>query len=116
MAVAIAAAMAVFLAFLFSGFETPSDIKQSVHLALTATVLMLLFGGAEVAVSFLFEWKTPIGVKFMHFLGALSATSAAFLMMPMILDALEDTQEEKCETVSEFSIGPVTFSREDCDK
>jgi hypothetical protein len=115
MAVAIAAGIVIILAFFFLGFETPTDVGRSVLLALAATSFMLLYAGGEIALSFLFAWKRPIGVKVMHFCGALCAILTAFLVTPLALEVLADPKEKECKTIVKASIGPITISREDCD-
>ena len=115
MAVCIAAGIALVLAFLFFGFQSPGSVKQALLIALAATSFMLVCAGGEIAASFLFAWNTPIGVKFMQFLGALFAVVVAFITTPIAIDALEGADEEKCRTVVEARIGPIEVSNEECD-
>ncbi len=114
MAVSFAAGMALVLSAFFE-VDTPGNIKETVLLALAATAVILILGSGEIAVA---VWSddgdTPIGVNLMRFLGAVSAIVAAFFVSPLIFDALDDSSDTKCKTVSEISIGPVTFSQEDC--
>lgn len=114
LAICIAAGMALLLGVVLFGFQSPSNLKQAVLIALAATSFLLMIAGGEIALSFLFESKTPIGIKFMHFLGAVCAVVGAFFVTPISLDALDGSKEEKCRTVVERSIGPITISREEC--
>lgn len=115
MAICIAAGIAFLLGALLIGFQSPSSLKQAVLVALAATSFMLVYAGGEIAFSFLFASEAPIGIKFMHFLGAVCAVVVAFFVTPLSLDALEGSKAEKCRTVVEADIGPFKFSREDCD-
>ena len=115
MAIATAAGMVLLFAFIFFGFDSPSDIEQSVFLALAATALILLLAGGEIAASFLFSWDTPIGVKIMHFAGAAFAIVATYFASPLILGSLDASNEKGCKTVYEVSVGPISFSRADCN-
>lgn len=113
-AISIAAVSSVILALLIFGFESPKDLKEAVFFGLILTSFVLVYGGGEIAVSILFAWDTPMGIKFLSFLGALTAVIGAFIFTPIILDALE-APEEECRLIAEAKIGPVKISREECD-
>ncbi|MCI5044934.1 MAG: hypothetical protein MRY72_09570 [Aquisalinus sp.] len=113
-AICIAAIGAILLGLLFFSFQSPNDLKQAVHYSLVGTAFLLIFGGGEIAASF-FVWNTPLRVKLVHFLGAVSAVIGTFIFFPLVLDALEETQQAQCRTVVTAEIGPISITREECE-
>ena len=116
LAIVIAAGIVLLLTLTIFGFETPRDISRAIIIALAATAFILVYAGGEIAFSFLFAWDRPIGVKVMHFLGAVCAIVGAYFTFPLLLNGLASSQEKNCRTVVQAELGPLSISREVCDE